>query len=163
MSWTKAQIASEAYAELRLAGYEFDISPEEQMTAVRRLDALIATWESSGLSMGYNFAPNYADMDPGAESGLADSDIEAAYLNLAIRIAATVGKQLAPDTRKAARDSLDAIRKRAAMPLQQQLQRTLPRGAGNKSLGGIVSPFFPAPDTSPLAVDPAGLTIKDLS
>src|SRR5437868_8121035 len=53
MGWTKEQLIDEAFAELRLAGYTFDIAPEEKQTALRRMDTMMATWEGRGIRVGY--------------------------------------------------------------------------------------------------------------
>lgn len=158
--WTKRQIAEEAYGELALAGYTFDLTPEEMNTALRRLDTMMATWEGKGIRIGYAFpsGPNTADLD--TPSGIPDSAVEAAYLNLAIRLAPGNGKQLQPATLANARAGYDTLLWAAAHPQQQQLPNTMPRGAGNKPWRTQVQPFFPHPDTNPLQVGQGGdLTI----
>lgn len=156
MSWTKRQIIGEAFAELSLAANDFDIQPEEQQTALRRLDALMATWEARGVRVGYRFpgALTGSDLDDG--SGLPDGAIEAAYLNLAIRLAAMFGKALSPDTKKAARDAFDPLLKACAQPIEQQYPGTLPRGAGNKPWRTTRQNFFPDPQPLILGADQGG-------
>lgn len=156
MSWTKRQIVSEAFAELALASNDFDIQPEEQQTALRRLDTLMATWEARGVRAGYRFPASLADSDLDADSGLPDSAIEAAYLNLAIRLAAMFGKTITPDTKKAARDAFDPLLKACAQPIEQQLPGTLPRGAGNKPWRTTRQNFFPNPEPLILGTDQGG-------
>lgn len=154
--WTKRQIIEEAYSELALAGYVFDLSPEEMQTGLRRLDTLMATWEARGVRVGYLFpsGPTASDLDHA--SGLPDSAVETVYLHLAIRLAPGNGKQIGPDTRKAARDGYDALLWRAAQPIPQQLPDTLPAGAGNKTWRDVNSPFFPTPDQNPLRINSGG-------
>lgn len=153
--WTKRQLIEEAFTELALQGYEFDISPEEQNTALRRLDTMMATWEGKGIRVGYLFPSGPDDSDPDSASGLPDSAVETVYLNLAIRLAAGFGKQLNPTTQQTARDGYDALLWRAAMPREQQMPNTLPRGAGNRVYNDQ-RPFFPRPDDNPLQINRGG-------
>ena len=48
MGWTKRQLLSQAYEEIGLANYVFDIQPEQEMSALRRLDAMVQSWEQEG-------------------------------------------------------------------------------------------------------------------
>lgn len=157
MGWTKDQLIAEAYAELGLASYEFDITPEEKQTALRRLDTMMATWEAKGIRVGYLIpaSPDASSLD--TDSGLPDAAVETVYLNLALRLAPGKGKQVSVQSARSARDGYDALLFNAARPLQQQLPATMPRGAGNKpwrSGGG--QPFMPTPSTDPLQVEPGG-------
>lgn len=156
MGWTKRQLIDEAFAELALQGYEFDITPEEQQTALRRLDTMMATWEARGVRIGYAFPSSPDDSDPDTDSGLPDSAVETAFLNLAIRIAAGFGKQLSPDTKRVAREGFDVLLWAAAQPIEQQQPSTMPRGAGNRIWRNSQRPFFPEPDDSPLGISQGG-------
>lgn len=155
MSWSKRRILDEAFGELALAGYAFDISPEEQQTALRRLDTMMATWEAKGVRVGYAFSSTPGESDPDQDSGLPDMAVETVYLSLAIRLAAGFGKQLSADTRRSAREGYDTLLWRAAQPIRQQLPNTLPRGAGNKAWGST-DPFFPPPSDDPLGIGRGG-------
>ena len=77
MSWTKRQLVSEAFAELALAGYVFDIAPEEEQAALRRLDTLMATWSGQGVQVGYaiGLTPQSSNIDD--DSGLPLVAVEA--------------------------------------------------------------------------------------
>lgn len=150
MAWSKAQLIAEAFGELALQGYVFDISPEEQQTALRRLDTMMATWEARGIRVGYTTPTSPDESDVDADSGLPDSAVEAVYLNLAIRLASGYGKAVTVETKKAAREGYDVLLWAAAQPIRQQLPSTMPRGAGNRIWRNSQRPFFPAPDTNPL-------------
>jgi hypothetical protein len=156
MGWTKRQLIEEAFAELALAGHTFDITAEELQTALRRLDTMMATWEANGIRVGYALpsSPDAADIDQ--PSGLPDAAVETVFLNLAIRLASGFGKQVRAETRKAASEGHDVLMRAAAMPIEQQLPSTLPRGAGNRALRGSERPFFPPPSDSPLGIAQGG-------
>lgn len=132
MSWTKRQFVEQAYEEIGLAGYVFDLSPEQLQAALRRLDAMLATWNGKGIRIGYPIpsSPENSDLDD--ETSVPDSANEAIYTNLAIRIAPAVGKTVSQDTKAAAKAAYDVLMMRAAIPPEMQLPRTMPSGAGNK-------------------------------
>jgi hypothetical protein len=156
MSWTKREIVDEAFSEIALLGYEFDITPEEQQTALRRLDTMMATWEARGIRIGYAFPASPGDSSLDSDSGLPDKAIETVYLSLAVRIAASFGKVLSGDTRANAKDGFAALLWDAARPQEQQLPGTLPRGSGNKAYRNSNAPFFPAPSDNPLGISQGG-------
>lgn len=145
MSWTKQQLIEEAFSELALAGYVFDLSPEEMQTALRRLDSMLATWNGKGIRLGYPLPSSADGSNLDDDSNLPDAAIEAVYLNLAVRLAPSYGKQLSQDTRNSAKAAYDVLMSRAAMPPQVQFPSTLPVGAGNKSWRTTDNPFMPTP------------------
>lgn len=163
MSWPKSQLVTEAYNELALAGWIFDVSPEESLHGLIRLEAQMGEWEGKGIRVGYAFssdAPNQADLD--ADSGLPPMAWRPVFMNLAVDLAAGFGKQLMPSTMKGAADGYDTLLWAAAMPTEQQLPDRLPRGAGNKPWRINDWPFFPPADPSPLGNSPGpGLDILE--
>lgn len=160
MTWTKRAIVEEAYSELALAGYDFDLSADEMQTGLRRLDLMMAqlAGPGSGLRLSYNqgAGPTSGDLDD--ESGIPLYAVRAIVCQLAIELAAGFGKQVHPSTHAAARDGMQKILTAAAFPQEQQLPNTLPVGAGNKPWRTTGRPFMPTPDTAPLQVaDDEGL------
>ena len=154
--WTKRQLVEEAYAELALAGYVFDLQPEELQRGLRRLDAMMATWDGKSIRIGYRMPATPDDSDLDDESGIPDSAAETVFLNLAIRLAPGGGKQISTDTRMSARQGYDTLLYAAARPQEQQFPNTLPYGAGNKPWRTVDRPFFPVPDDSPLQISQGG-------
>ena len=155
--WTKRQIIREAHTELAL-GADFDISAEEDVSALRRMDAMLALWEAKGVRIGYAFPSDPTKSDPDSPSGVPDSAVETIALNLAIRLAPSFGKTVRPETTKAARDGYDLLLWSAAQPQTQQMPNTMPVGAGNRGYGtGNVFPrYFQDPDTSNLQIAEGG-------
>lgn len=149
MSFSKRQFIAEAFGELGLVNYIFDLDPEDLERALRRLDAMMAEWNGRGLRLGYPIpsTPTVSDLDE--VSGVPDSANEAIILNLAVRLAPGLGKSTSPDTKIAAKNALNMLMGRAALPPQVQLTG-LPAGAGSKS---IDAPFL-APATDPLTAGP---------
>lgn len=155
MSWTKRELIAEALAELGL-GESFDITPEEQQTALRRLDTMLAVWDGKGIRLGYPLPASTDASDLDQDSNLPDAALEPVYLNLALRLAPGYGKAVSIDTRRNARDGYDRLHIVAAQPLPPQQPNTMPRGAGNKPWRPLSSPFFPRPDYDPLQVTTGG-------
>lgn len=130
MGWTKQQLIAQAFVEIGL-GSDFNVDADQLEDGLRRLDTMMATWNGKGIRLGYALPSSPDESDIDADSGLPDTANEAAYLNLAIRLAPSYGKTISPDTRTAAKQAYDVLLVDAAQPLQQQ-SKMLPRGAGNK-------------------------------
>jgi hypothetical protein len=132
MGYSKRQFVNAGFEEIGLASYVFDLQPEQLEGALRRLDAMMAEWNAKGIRLGYPLpsSPQYSNMD--AQSEVPDAANEAIILNLACRIATGYGKQVMPDTKIFARNAYNTLLARATLPMQAQLPRTLPSGAGNK-------------------------------
>ena len=155
MGTTKRQLVSDVYAELALAGYEFDIQPEEEQFALRKLEAMMGTWNAMGVQVGYAFGS-----DLNADSGLDLQTVEAVVLNGAIRVAAGKGKALAASTKTAAKAALDSVMLVCAKAQLQETQRqsSTPAGAGNRRWSWGGRPFLPSPTDDTVAVDAGGVT-----
>lgn len=154
MAWTKRQLVAAAFEEIGLANYEFDLTPEQIQGALRRLDAMMAVWNTKGVRIGYALAstPEGSSLDD--DSGVSDDATQAIYTNLALRIAPTIGKQVSAETRIDAKNAYDALIGRvvSGQMREQQFPQTLPVGAGNKPWRYNEN-FMPLP-TDPLQAGP---------
>lgn len=132
MSWTKRQLVRQAFSAIGLADYDFDLQAEQLQNALYLLDSMVATWNAKGILLSYPLpsSPENADLDD--ESNIPDRANEAVYLNLAKRLATTLGKQVTPDLNQAAWYAYNNLLSWAMQPTEMQLPSTLPRGAGNK-------------------------------
>lgn len=142
MAWSKRYIALGALEELGMASYQYDITPGEMVSAVRRLDQMMAQWDGMGIRIGYNLPSGDEGSDPDQESGMPDTVLEAAMLNLAVKLAPSYGKVLALDTRLAAHKAYQALLTLNKAELELQNPSDLPQGAGNYD---FYRPFFPQP------------------
>lgn len=142
MGWTKRQFIEQAFEEIGMASYAFDIGPEQMQSALRRLDTQMATWNARGIRLSYPLPSSPEDSDLDEQTNVPDSSNEAIYSNLAIKLAPSYGKQVMPDTKAAAKESYNTLLSRAAMPVQQQLPNTMPAGAGNKTWRIDGNPFI---------------------
>ena len=94
MTWTRRMIVEQAFDELALAGYIFDLTPEELQSCRRRLDTMIAAWAGNGVQLSYAYSDDANALEQ--QSGLPMVDLEAVYLNLAVRTAASSGSRSSP-------------------------------------------------------------------
>lgn len=141
MAWTKRDFITQAFEELGLGAYAFDLAPEQLQSALRKLNAMMATWNAKGIRIGYPLPSSPDNDDIDAEVNVSDRAHEAMILGLAIRLGPSYGKATSPDTKVAARDAYNAMLGYYTAPSQMQFMGTLPTGAGNKP-ASITQPFF---------------------
>ncbi len=144
MAYKKLDIVDLAFQEIGIASYEFDLNPLESNGALRQLDLMMATWNKRGIRVGYPIpsSPNQSDLDD--EIDIPDNALEAMYLNLAVRISAGFGKQLAPQTRaEASRTYMELLSDSMELVEQAYDYRAVPSGAGNRPWIYWGDPFLP--------------------
>ncbi len=142
MSWTRRQFVVQAFSELGYASYVYDLESEQLQDARVKLDSMMATWNGRGIQIGYPLptTPEASDLDD--ETQVPDWAAEAIYLNLAIRLAPTIGKMAPRETKVAAKEAMGQILQQTTKPRQMHLPTTLPAGAGNKPWRQIQDPFI---------------------
>ena len=148
MGWTKRDIVIQAFEEVGLASFVFDLDATQISSAVRRLDSMMALWYAKGVRLGYPVAQSANGADPDQDTNLPDHAVMAVYQNLAIMLAPGFGKQVSPDLKASAKASYDVLMYAAAAPVEMQITG-LPSGAGHKL---TEQPFLPAANTDPLKV-----------
>ena len=153
MGWTKRQYIEQAFEEVGLAAYVFDLTPEQLQSALRKLDAMMAEWNAKGLRLGYPLPSSPQDSRLDEQTYVPDLANEAIYTNLGIRIAPSFGKGIMPDTKGIAKMAYNTVVQAFAGPIPQQLPRTMPLGAGNKPWRRYDDPFVPQPVDPVLAGD----------
>lgn len=154
MGWTKRQLVVQAFEELGLGAYVFDLEPEQLQSALRRLDAMMGVWDGKGIRLGYPISsPESSNLDD--DSNLPDAATETVFLNLALRLAPSFGKVPSVDTKSSAKEGYQVLLSKATHPIEMQVPNTLPVGAGNKARG-IQNPFIPTP-TDPLKTGSDGI------
>lgn len=145
MGWTKRQFVTQAFEEIGLAAYVFDLTPDQLQSALNRLDSMIASWNAKGIRLGYPVSsdPDSSSLD--VETNVPDSANEAIYTNLGVRLAPGFGKTVSLETKASAKAAYDTLLSRAAMPPEQQFPGTMPSGAGNKPWRVYDDPFLRKP------------------
>lgn len=132
MSWTKRQIVEQAFEEIGISTYVFDLQPGQLQSAMYKLDAMMAEWDAKGIRLGYPISSSQNNADLDDDSGLPDWCVGPVYTNLGMRLAPSFGKQIHPATRADAKMGYNVILQRAARPPEMQFPHELPLGAGNK-------------------------------
>ena len=143
MNWTKRQFIVQAFEEIGMANYVFDLQAEQLQAALRRLDSMMATWNALGLRVGYPIPSTPEDSDLDEETNVPDAANEAIYLNLALRLAPTVGKQVAPETRLAARSAYMSLVV-SKIEIQEMNIGGLPSGQGHKPYLSGAGEYLPS-------------------
>jgi len=151
MGWTKRQYIEQAFEEIGLAAYIFDLTPEQLQSALRRLDAMMAGWNANGIRIGWPI-PSIADgSDIGVDAKAPDIANEAIYLNLAIRLASSFGKTLSSDTKMYADAAYSNLLNQTSAPTpERQFPDTLSRGAGTKPWRSLDNTQFMKTPSNPL-------------
>lgn len=152
MSWTKRQFITQAFEEIGLAAYVFDLTPEQLDSALRRMDSMVGGWNANGVRIGYPLPSNPDDSDLDEDSGVPDFANEAIYLGLAVRIASSYGKVVSPETKAFADMAYSNMANQVAIPTpERQLPHTMPRGSGTKPWRNFNNPFVNRPQDPILA------------
>lgn len=144
MSWTKRQFVEQALEQIGIAAYTFDTQAEQLQSAARQLDAMLAGWNLKGLQVGYPLPTSPENTDLDTETDVPDKANEAIYLNLALRLAPSFGRQVMPELKQFAFYSYQNLLASFTLPAEMQFPSSLPRGQGNKpwreDLGDTFSP-----------------------
>lgn len=130
---TKRQIVDMAYEECALAGYEFDVTPEELQSALRRLDGLMAEWKATGIDIGYNAPAAFGGGDLSDWSGVPDWAANVSSMYLALRIAPRMNKGMGAEARRALASGMVALRAKTQVVPEMALKPWTPYGVANKS------------------------------
>lgn len=160
---TKGDLVNAAYEEIALAGYVFDLTPEERNGALMRLERMASGWDARGIRLGYNLAGSLATLNDVV--GIPDWAEEAFYTNLARRVATPLGKQLHVDTIRAAADGYRTLClvSQQSIP-QMQMPRHMPIGLGNRRNTKSQQFFAPVDrvtTTTDALLEPSGDTWPD--
>ena len=148
--YTKRQVIEQAFEEIGLASYIFDLTAEQLQSALRRLDLMVASWQAMNIQIGYPLPSSLGTSNIDEEIQTSTTNNEALVLNLAVRLAPSYGKSVSPDTKITAKNLYNQLLIQAATPYEQQFVKTLPLGAGYKRTDQV---FVNTPDLNPLVVE----------
>ncbi len=126
MSITRQQLVNAAFGDLGISN-EFDVSPDELVGAIAKLNRLMATWTGRNIRIGYS--PGTGANDP---TGIPDVAEDAVAMNLALRLAPGIGKVPSPDLKRDARLAYLALLTQKVRLIPVQLPAEMPLGAGNR-------------------------------
>lgn len=131
-SATKRTLILMAFEDCGMPGYEFEASPEEITSAVRRLDAMMQLMQARGVRLPYNFPTAIGTSDPDDESGLPDYAVTGIAGKLADELAPSIGKTLSPAQRRKTSEAWSIIQAKTLEIPELRLPGSTPRGAGNQ-------------------------------
>ena len=134
MSWTKRQLVIGALEEIGIASFEYDLQADELQSALKRLDVMMAEWNSRGVRIGYPLVSNPENSELDSDSNVPDSAVEAIMTNLAMKLAPSYGREVSRETKTSAKNGLTNQLREAGVldPVEKQFSGTLPLGQGNK-------------------------------
>lgn len=136
MGWTKRDYVTAAMEEIGLGSYTFDIAPEHEQMALRRLDAMVAEWSARGIRIPWPIASG-TEIDPTQQSDAPDTARQAIMTNLAIRLAGPFGKTVSTELKITARQSLTNLIG-TRIP-EMQMPGGFPLGAGQSRTAAFTS------------------------
>lgn len=141
MGWTKRQFIELAYDEIGLGAENYQLTPSDFENALRRADNMVASWNGRvQRGIGWPLSDNPKDSSVDQETSVPTIYNEAVVLQLAIRIAPAIGRQVMPDTKANASQSFKTMVARLTPPQSRKYPQGLPLGGGNRWRGRIFSP-----------------------
>lgn len=134
MAWTKGDILTTALSDLAVAGYAFDLQPEETQACINKLDQIMAEKYGLGLSISYN-RPTGPNISVGTDaSGLDEKYIYSVTALLAREVCSMFGRPIPPQVNRAAIRGERTMLAMGKTPPIIPRPITMPIGAGNKSV-----------------------------
>jgi len=129
---TKGAIIDRSFEDLARANYVFDVTAEERISALARLDSLASEWQSKLEDFGYIQPAVQGASDPEDAAGINAADVSAFSSNLALEIAGSFGKTPSPFLLKRASETRSTLFCRYAREVEIPLSDKMPVGAGNR-------------------------------
>lgn len=134
---TKRSLVGQAYVEVALNNWEYDIGPEEMDKALTRLDMLAAELKRRGVDIGYNAPAIIGEGALDDELGCPDEAFFGLAILLAKRLCPSMGKKLSQESREALNDAMKAVRACAVQLVpNMRLAHSTPLGSGNRCWPG---------------------------
>lgn len=132
MGLTKRQFVQQAFEEIGLASYVFDLTPDELHSAVVRLDSLMSSWYAMNIQVSYPMIddPDFATLDQ--KTDVPQAANEAIILNLALVLAPSYGKTVSQDTKGNAKKAYSNLLSFLVDAPICPYPSNTPMGSGNK-------------------------------
>jgi hypothetical protein len=133
--WTKLEIVTKALKDAGIIGEGEDGTDEELFDGMVSLDAMMGQWDMAGIHTDYPIPPRPEVGNLEDDSHLTTSMIEPVVANLAIRLAAVLGRQLLPAYTAMANQGYDRLRNKKKKPGRYRMPSGIPAGMGNRGTG----------------------------
>lgn len=134
----KSALVDGAYEFCGLNGQEYERTPEEMSTGLKRLNSLMALLKKKGIDLGYN-APIYGNGLLEEGSGIPADATEAVSALLAKRLAPTLGAQLTAEATAIAAGALSDLMAHYTLPPPSRCPTVRMRSAGRRAYGSITT------------------------
>jgi hypothetical protein len=145
--YTKRELVLDAYDEVGLASYAFNLKPAQIERAVRKLDRAMGVLVGKGVQVGYPLTNSTAGLDVTVETNLPVWATEGVVLGLGISLATGLGKQIPMELRSRYKEAMAVIFDRSDNGIpEMQRQENTPAGMGNMYRAGYIDPFLSDPD-----------------
>lgn len=141
MAYTGAQVIKAALQRILVQASEADLEADEYQDAILALNAMMASWESDGIRLGYTPIDSIADeitVPPGAIRGI--------IANLALEVAPDYNGVVSAALASQANDGMRICRKLGVRIIPTQYPTNLPKGSGYEDEMDYIDPFFEAYD-----------------
>lgn len=146
MGWTKQQFIDQAYNEVGLADYVFDLQPEDLQKALVKMDSMMARWSGKGIKVNYPLPGGDQDASSLDDvTGCPDAANSAIYLNLALALVSGLGKVPSREMKQDAKTALKDLSTFVSFIPSRQYRSKTPAGAGNKPYRYTNDTFLPRP------------------
>jgi len=125
MSYTAGEVIKAALQRIMVQASEADLEADEYADAMMSLNAMMSSWLSDGIDLGYTDVDNVSDtvtVPAGAIRGI--------IANLALEVAPDYGGKVTAALAAQANDGLKVCRKLGINILPTQYPGNLPRGSG---------------------------------
>ena len=142
MGWTKRNLVKKAYSSIGLSSVDFDLPAEQLLDGLLSLEAMMASWDSAGLRLGYPIVAEPVEGDLDQQAGVPDYAYRAIYMKLAIELAANIGREVSSRFAAMAKEAYDRLVAVQAAPIPMRYPSTMPSGAGNKPWAGTLRPYL---------------------
>ena len=144
--YSKLDLVNAAFNEIGFANYVYDIDPDQLNRVMMQMDAMMMSWKSQGINVGYyqTYTPGQSDLN--SDSGLPSTAIEACYLGLAKRIAPSLGKTLSLETAKNFGEAWRAMLSNIVRDIPYKQPAHLLAGSGNR--GYVDNVFLPTTEAT---------------
>lgn len=133
--WTKQEVVTKALRDAGILDANEDGTAEELLDGMITLDAMVGQWDSDGIHTGYPIPPRPEVGNLSDNTGLTTSTAEPYYMNLAIRLAAPLGRQLLPAYVALANQGYDRLKSKNVKPSSYDMPSGTPAGMGNRRTG----------------------------
>ena len=129
---TKSNIVNDAFTELGLSGYVYNLQPEDLQTALTMLESLVARLDVAGIELNWPFAASLNDVAGNVTVDLPFWAHSGLVALLAIDLSAGFGKTVAASTSLKAKLGYETMVSVSAIPNPIAKNHMVGLGSGNK-------------------------------